>query len=636
MENVRIQDDLYHSVNNEKLEKLVIPDDKFMAGGFAELEEDVENIMRKDFAAFAGNELAIPEDLPEVKEAVKLYRKVLDVSPRNEEGIRPALKYLNKIREIQTPAELNSSSLSLMLEYALPLPFNYDVQPDMKNTDVYALYLKGPSMILPDTTYYEEGNETGKMLLEVYRQMISELLALTPLSEEERETYVKDTLAFDRNVAKVSKSMLEWADYVADYNPMSLAEAKEYMKPFNLEGFLRQVYGDEIPEMIVTADPKAIKGFSTYFNEEHFDQYLHWAYVNLLVRVAGFLSEDIHTLSTTFERTKMGIAKDPILEKQAYLLASETFAEPIGIYYGRKYFGEEAKADVIAMVRQIIDTFKERILNNDFLAQSTKDKAILKLDTMKVKMGYPDKADPYYASLKVDEEKTLLDIMCSLNIKRQLHVLNKLKKPVNREEWLMPGHMVNACFNPFANDITFPAAILQEPFYSLKQSVSENLGGIGAVIGHEMSHAFDNNGAQFDEKGNLYSWWTEDDYAGFRKKTQDMIAIYDGMDFYGGRVNGELIVSENIADNGGVAVTLAIMAKRDDANYEEYFRNWARIWCLKSSEEFRQMALVNDVHAPNELRANIQPRFFEEWYRTFGVTDKDGMYMEPDKRIVIW
>ena len=255
---------------------------------------------------------------------------------------------------------------------------------------------------------------------------------------------------------------------------------------------------------------------------------------------------------------------------------------------------------------------------------------------MKIKMGYPDKADPFYADLKVDEEKNLLDTMCSLNKTRTLHTLGKLLKPFDRGEWLMPGHMVNACFNPFSNDITFPSGILQAPFYSLKQSVSANLGGIGAVIAHEISHAFDNNGAKFDEKGNLNDWWTEKDFEEFRKKTKAMIDVYDGMDFYGGRVNGELIVSENIADNGGMAVTLNIMNKREDADYEEYFRNWARIWCLKSSEEYRQMALVNDVHAPDELRANIQPRFFKEWYDTFNVTENDGMYMDPAKRVVIW
>ncbi len=636
MEKVRIQDDLYLNVNEEKLKELVIPDDKFMAGGFAQLEEDVENIMRADFAAFSKGEKEIPEDLPEVKEAIKLYRKVLDVSKRNEEGLSPAKKYLDAVRSVSSLEDFNQRSVSLALDYGMKMPLQYDIEPDMKDASVNAFTMQGPKMILPDTTYYAEDNETGKALLGVFSQMASQLLALTDLSEEEQKQYLEDALAFDRNVSKVSKSMLEWADYIACYNPMPLEEVKGYVKPFDLEGFLRQIYGDDVPGQIIAYDPKAVKGFNTYFNEETFGQYLHWAYLNVLIDACAYLSEDLHTLSSPYSRAMFGIAKDPSLEKQAYRLASTIFSEPVGVYYGRTYFGEEAKADVIAMVRQIIEKYKQRIADNDFLAASTREKAVLKLDKMKIKMGYPDRVDPFYAEMKVDEDADLLDVMCSLNKIHQKHKLDKLLKPVDRGEWLMPGHMVNACFNPFSNDITFPSAILQAPFYSLKQSRSENLGGIGAVIAHEISHAFDNNGAKCDENGNLNNWWTDEDFANFKKKTQDMIEVWDGMDFHGGRVNGELIVSENIADNGGMAVTLDIMSKTEGADYEEYFRNWGRIWCLKASEQFTQMALVNDVHAPNELRANIQPRFFKEWYDTFRVTENDGMYLPPEKRIIIW
>ncbi len=200
----------------------------------------------------------------------------------------------------------------------------------------------------------------------------------------------------------------------------------------------------------------------------------------------------------------------------------------------------------------------------------------------------------------------------------------------------MPGHMVNACYDPSCNDITFPAAILQKPFYALSQSVSENLGGIGAVIGHEISHAFDNNGAQFDEKGNLSNWWTENDYEAFKTLTQEMTEQFDGIPFHGGKVNGELVVSENIADNGGMAVTIEIMHSLKDPDFAAYFMNWGRVWCRKAKEEFTRLLLSIDVHSPAELRANMMPRNFSEWYETFGVTAEDGMYLAPEKRIVIW
>ena len=215
-------------------------------------------------------------------------------------------------------------------------------------------------------------------------------------------------------------------------------------------------------------------------------------------------------------------------------------------------------------------------------------------------------------------------------------MLSKLDKPTEPENWAMPGHMVNACYDPFVNDITFPAAILQAPFYSLKQTRSENLGGIGAVIGHEISHAFDSNGAKCDENGNINNWWTEDDFKRFETKVAQMIEQFDGIELPWGKVNGAFIVSENMADNGGMSVTLDIMSRTEGASYEEYFSNWARVWCQKAKPEYQQMLLSVDVHGPAILRANMPPRNFAEWYSTFNVNESDKMYRAPDKRIVIW
>jgi putative endopeptidase len=255
---------------------------------------------------------------------------------------------------------------------------------------------------------------------------------------------------------------------------------------------------------------------------------------------------------------------------------------------------------------------------------------------MGVKMGYPDKVRAIYDKLVFNPEDSLLDIFLTLKAIQEEEVLSKLDQPTDPTKWAMPGHMVNACYDPFVNDITFPAAILQAPFYSLKQTRSENLGGIGAVIGHEISHAFDSNGAKCDENGNINNWWTEDDFKRFEAKVQQMIEQFDGIELPWGKVNGALIVSENMADNGGMSVTLDIMQRTEDASYEEYFANWAKIWCEKSRPEFAQMMLSVDVHGPCILRANMPPRNFPEWYKTFDVKDTDGMYIAPEKRIVIW
>ena len=631
--NVRIQDDLYEAVNGAWLKTAVIPEDRPTTGGFSILDQEVEQLMMAEFRAFAAGEKS--SDIPEMQYAVALYKKVLDAERRNREGIAPVLPLLETLREIKTVDELNARAAELLL-MGVELPLWMGVSEDMGNAERYSFIVAGPDLILPDTTYYAEDNETGKQLLALYADMAARVLAFTPLSEAERKQYLDDALAFDALVSKKVKSMLEWAEYTKCHNPMAADEVAGYAAPFDVKKLLADLYGDKAPDTLIVYDPRAVREMNGYFSGEKLPLYLHWAYVQTLLKATAFLSEELAALGKTYSRALKGIEADPSLEKQAYQITSEMYSEPIGVYYGRTYFGEEAKKDVVEMVKKIIGTYKLRMARNSFLAEPTKAQAIKKLSTIEIKMGYPDEIKPRWSRLVFDEEDSLLPIMMKLNAVNIRDNLDKLPKPVDRTEWLMPGHMVNACYNPSANDITFPAAILQKPFYSLDQSASENLGGIGAVIGHEISHAFDNNGAHFDEHGNLKNWWTEADFKAFETLTRDMIEQFDGIEFHGGKVSGELTVSENIADNGGVGVTLEIVHGLPDPDFRAYFKNWARIWCKKAKEEYIRLLLASDVHSPTELRANMTPRNFPEWYEAFGVTENDGMYIAPDKRISIW
>ncbi len=632
-EKVRIQDDLYRFVNGEWIDKAVIPDDKPSVGGFVDLDQDVEKLLMSDFDAFREGKKTT--DIEEFKEAIKLYNKIVDVKRRNEEGIKPTLPILERIKSIKTVDDLNKNLLFFVLN-GIPLPFECGVTEDMADATKHAFVMLGPSIILPDTTYYKDNNPQGQALLGMYADMVKKLLAYTPLNESEQAKVVEDMLKFDSLVAQEVKSQVEWADYTNNHNPMNIDEVSSYLNPIDIKAVLSDVYQDKAPNTIVVYDPKAIKNFNHYFNEDNLEMYVNWAYAKALVNNSSQLSEEIAFLGGTYRRALMGLQTDPVVEKQAYRMVSSVFSEPIGVYYGRTYFGEEAKKDVVNMVHKIIETYKVRVRNNKFLQEKTKDKAILKLSTIEVKMGYPDFIHDYYKNYKVNNEDSYFESLCKIRNEMIKHSMEELNKPVDRTEWAMPGHMVNAAYNPSANDITFPAAILQKPFYSINQSASQNLGGIGAVIGHEISHAFDNNGAKFDENGNLNNWWTDSDFAEFKKLTQAMIEQFDGIEIYGGKVNGELVVSENIADNGGVAVTLEIMKNLEGANYQEYFMNWARVWCRKAREQYAQLLLARDVHSPAELRANIQPRNFKEWYEAFDVKETDQMFIPENKRIIIW
>ena len=632
MENIRIQDDLYHFVNGETIEKLVIPDDKPATGGFQDLADGVEKIMMAEFATMNETKSYPNEHL---ERACTLYAIAKDAERKAAHGMAPALKNLAIIDEIQTVEDFSRLFKTLSLK-GIPTPFGVGVDTDMKNTKRHLVYIQGAGVILPDASYYKPEMEAQKtQLLGIWTNVAKAVLAQSDLSPEAQEQYVTDALSFDAILGGLVKTREEWSKYVEMYNPMDTAKVVEMLSTVDFGAILGDLFG-QVPETVVVTEPRFFENFANVFNSENLELYKHWAYVTGLLNACNYLSEELRDMGGMYMRALTGVAKMQSIEKFAYNLASGTYSDPVGIYYGEKYFGEEAKKDITEIVYQIIDTYKTRIKTNDILGEESKEKAILKLSKMGVKMGYPDKPRAIYDKLVFNADDSLFDIMLSIKAIRELDMLSKLDKPTEPENWAMPGHMVNACYDPFVNDITFPAAILQAPFYALKQTRSENLGGIGGVIGHEISHAFDSNGAKCDENGNINDWWTEDDFKRFDLKVQKMIRQFDGIELPWGRVNGAFIVSENMADNGGMSVTLDIMSRTEGVSYEEYFSNWARVWCQKARPEFQQMLLSIDVHGPALLRANMPPRNFSEWYQTFDVKDTDQMYLPEDQRIIIW
>ena len=632
MENIRIQDDLYTYVNQKKLDELVIPDDKPVAGGFNELNDSVEKIMMGEFETLAQTKEFPNEHL---ERACTLYAIAKDANRKAQDGIAPALKALSVLDQLTTIEDFSRLYKTLSLG-GIPTPINIGVDTDMKNTKQHLVYIQGAGVILPDASYYKPEMAAQKeQIIGIWTGVAKAVMANTDLSPEAQEQYVNDALAFDEIIAALAKTREEWSRYVEMYNPMEEAQASEMLSTIDFEQILNDLFG-HVPATIVVTEPRYFGEFAKILNADTLTLYKHWAYVTGLLGYCSLLSEQLRDMGGMYMRALTGVAKMQDIDKFAYNLASGMYSEPVGIYYGDKYFGEEAKKDITQIVYQIIDTYKQRIQTNEILGEETRAKAILKLSTMGVKMGYPDKVRAIYEQMDFDQSASLLDIVLSLKAIRELDSYTKLDKPTEPENWAMPGHMVNACYDPFVNDITFPAAILQPPFYSLSQTRSENLGGIGAVIGHEISHAFDSNGAKCDENGNINDWWTEEDFARFDGKVKQMIEQFDGIELPWGKVNGAFIVSENMADNGGMSVTLDIMARTEGACYEEYFRNWARVWCQKARPEYSQMLLAVDVHGPCILRANMPPRNFPEWYETFGVTDADRMYIAPEKRIVIW
>ena len=517
----------------------------------------------------------------------------------------------------------------------MPSPISFDIDADMKNATVYALFASSPSLILPDKSYYEaEKKAQHDQLLQLWSSMVEALMDKLGYSKEEAKKIIDDAIKFDALLAPNVKSAEEAADYSKMYNPQTVAELASATDQLDIAAIIKQLVREE-PEKIIVTEPEYFKALNKIL-QDNFELFKNWALIRVIRENASYLDDEMREINGRYGRALSGSKKPVSQRKFAFYLARDMFSQVAGDYYGKKYFGPQAKADVHHMVEQMIKVYKGRLTNNQWLSKDTRDKAILKLDKLGIQVGYPDKIPALYDQFKVDEEESLIANLNQLIVTANKELFSRWNTPVDRMRWEMSAATVNAYYHPFKNIIVFPAAILQAPFYSLKQSSSQNYGGIGAVIAHEISHAFDNNGSLFDEFGNLNNWWTDEDSAHFKQLAQKMIDEFDGIPFAGQKVNGKLTVSENIADAGGLSCALEAAKTEADFNAQEFFINWATIWRMKATEQYMQLLLSIDVHAPQKLRANIQAENLDDFYTAFDIKPGDEMYRAPEDRVHIW
>ena len=629
----RPQDNLYLAVNSEWIKNAKIPSDRSRTSSFDGIDVNVEKKMMKDLAAFADGK----KDLPNVKDfdkAVDLYKIARDFDKRNSDGAAPIKADLSLLEGISNFSDYNLKAPDLA-KNGFDLPFSFYVDADMKNTKVNVLQFGGPGTFLPDTTTYK--TPAAKKLLDVLKKQSENLLKMAGVSEDQANKYVEDAIKFDAKIAKLVKSTEEWADYPATYNPMKIADFEDKFDGFTISYFLKEAIGEE-PERIIVTEPRYLEHINELINKDNFDEIKGWTLVNFINGVASDLSQDFREAAFPFSQALSGQPKLSSGEKQAYHIADGAFSEVVGVYYGKNYFGADAKKDVLDMIHRMLNVYEKRINENSWLSEATKKKAIVKLRALILKVGYPDKIEKIYDRLKVipaSEGGTLYSNERAFTVESIKYNIEQLHKEVDRTVWLMAGNEVNACYDPQRNDLTFPAAILQAPFYDLKQDRATNFGGIGTVIAHEVSHAFDNNGAKFDEFGNMKNWWTKDDYAEFKKRTQAEIDLFDGIQYGPVKLNGKQIVSENIADQGGLTAAVEA-AKNEGDDLKKLFENFARVWANKQLTESIKTQVSVDVHAPGPERANVQSQCQDEFYKAFDVKPSDGMWLDPDKRVHIW
>ncbi|WKF66596.1 M13 family metallopeptidase [Streptococcus equi] len=627
------QEDFYQAVNGKWAETAVIPDDKPRTGGFSDLADEIEDLMLTTTDAWLAGE-NVPNDAI-LENFVKFHRLVADYDKRDQVGVAPALDLIEEYKALGSFAEFASKVADYELN-GKPNQFPFSVAPDFMNAQLNVLWAEAPGLILPDTTYYAKDNDKGKELLAIWRGMQEELLPKFGFSHEEAKDLLDKVITLDQQLADYVLSREEYSEYAKLYHPYDWAEFTKLVPELPLDDIFTVILG-EVPDKVVVPEERFWTEFAAdYYSEKNWELLKAWLVLTAAGAYHTYLTDEIRVLSGVYSRALSGTPQAMDKKKAAYYLAQGPFNQALGLWYAGEKFSPEAKADVEHKVAKMIEVYKSRLETADWLAPATREKAITKLNVITPHIGYPEKLPETYAKKVIDDKLSLVENAQNLAKISIAHSWSKWNKPVDRSEWHMPANMVNAYYDPQQNQIVFPAAILQAPFYSLSQSSSANYGGIGAVIAHEISHAFDTNGASFDEHGSLKNWWTDEDYAAFKERTDKIVEQFDGLDSYGAKVNGKLTVSENVADLGGVACALEAAQSEPDFSARDFFINFATIWRMKAREEFMQMMASIDVHAPGQWRTNVTLTNFDEFHQEFDIKEGDPMWRAPEDRVIIW
>ncbi|QQK08784.1 M13 family metallopeptidase [Miniphocaeibacter halophilus] len=634
-ERPRLEDDFYEYVNYDWLKNNEIPADKASIGYMEQIQENIDANLKEEL-----DKLLKVENIedPIKNEMIKLYKMLLDFDNIDKLGTKPLEPYLKDIEKIQTIEDLNNSLIDwqngLNIQNTI---LEFSIDTNTKDVTKKSIYLGFASSMLPDKSLYEKDNEQGEQILELYKEAMSKVLTKFGLNEKDAERKVENMLAVDRRIAESELTAEEYSDDEKSYNLVSKEDLEsKYKSSLDLVRIMKETMPVESDSIEVT-DINMLSNLDKIFDPEKLEETKDWLYVSTIISKKQLLPNDIRGIMIEFENTISGtVPKENEREEAVFKIINDTFGFALGEIYVENNFSQKAKEDVEEMTKNIIEKYKERLKNNEWLSEETKAGALKKLDSMAIKIGYPEKLPEYYSLYKIDENKDIIENMALLGKVDKEYSIAKFDEPVDRSEWEMKPQELNAYYSPSSNDINFPAGILQAPFYSLEQTVSENYGGIGVVIGHEMSHAFDTNGSLYDEIGNMRNWWTEKDYEEFQKKADKVIESFDGLDYMGEKINGKLTVSENIADLSGIAVSLEVAKTEKDFNAKEYFENYANIWAGKTRPELIKIQLATDEHSPNKARVNNQVVNFDEFFETYNIKKGDKMWREKEDRLSVW
>ncbi|MDR6464895.1 M13 family metallopeptidase [Chryseobacterium sediminis] len=639
---VRPQDDFYNYVSGTWMKTAKIPSDKPTWGSFNKLAEDTDNNSMTILNSLLKDKFA---DGSEGKKIQDLYATYMNMEKRNADGIKPIQQNLNKIDAIKNMADLQNYLTSVTKE-GENVFYGWGVDADLKDSKMNAVYLGNPSLGL-GRDYYQKVNEKNTEAIAEYQKYVASMLK--ELGYKNADEAAKGIVDYEKSIAQTYLTNEQSRDNTLQYNPKTMAELSALVKNVDLPAYLKKVGVNT--DKVIISELGFYKDFDKLVNAQNLSVIKDYLKFHMIHGSASYLSENLGNMKFAFYGKYLrGQQEQRALNKRGFELINGSLGEAFGKLYVEKYFPAEAKAQMVELIDYLKKSFAVHINNLAWMSSTTKEKAMQKLNKFTVKVAYPDKWKDYSKLNIISEAKggNLYKNLQNIGEWQYNKDLAKIGKPVDKTEWGMTPQTVNAYYNPVNNEIVFPAAILQPPFFNPKADAAVNFGGIGAVIGHEMSHGFDDSGAQFDADGNLVDWWTPEDKANFEKATKALASQYDKYEPVKGTfVNGTFTNGENIADLGGVNIAYDAlqMYLKDKGNPgkisgfsqdQRFFLSWATVWRTLSSEKYMVNQVKTDPHSPGYFRSFGPLINVDAFYKAFDVKKGDKLYKTPEERIKIW
>jgi putative endopeptidase len=643
---IRPQDDLFGHVNGRWLETAEIPADLTRIGGFIDLhlesEADVGDILREASAAAADGSAPVGTDRQKIGD---LFASFMDEDRVEALGAEPLTDDLAAIDALTDERQL-AQLLGRFQRDRLAGAIESYVNTDDRDSDRNIVNIVQAGIGLPDEAYYRE--DTFAEIRAAYVGHVATMLRLVGWSDDEAEAGADRVMALETRLASAHWDRVRNRDVIETYNLTTLDELRAAAPAFDWSGWIDGIGGteDAFAEVLVR-QPSYLPALSAALTEVALDDWKAWLTFHLVHDAAPYLSRPFVDANFDFySRTLTGAEEVRDRWKRGVSLCDRAIGEAVGAEYVARVFPPEAKAQMDELVDNLVEAYRISIGRLEWMGADTRDRALEKLGQFRSKIGYPDRWRDY-GSLRIERDDLLGNVRraSAFETERQLA---KLGAPVDRDEWFMTPQTVNAYYNPGVNEICFPAAILRPPFFDPKADPALNYGGIGAVIGHEIGHGFDDQGSQYDGHGNLVDWWTDQDRVRFTERADRLIAQYSGFEprgLPGHHVNGALTVGENIGDLGGLTIALlayelslaggAAPEIEGLTGPQRVFSNWALVWRIKTRPELELQMLSVDPHSPPEFRANIV-RNLDEFHDAFSTAATDALWLDPEERVRIW